>query len=111
MPSQKQSVLTTIKVRRQSRCIHAGQRLGVTGDAGVPSAKEATVRDEDQGGLAWRKSSACWDAQCVVVAADAGRVLIRDSSDAEEKTLTINNRDWTDFMAQIRDSMKKTNAR
>lgn len=67
--------------------------------------------DEDLGSLAWRRSSACWDAQCVVVAADAGRVLIRDSSDAEEKTLAINNRDWTDFMAQIRDSMKKTNAR
>ena len=65
------------------------------------------MRDEDLGSLAWRKSSACWDAQCVVVAADAGRVLIRDSSDAEEKTLTINNRDWAVFMALIRDSMKK----
>lgn len=69
------------------------------------------MRDEDLGSLAWRKSSACWDAQCVMVATDAGRVLIRDSSDAEEKTLAINNRDWADFMAQIRDSMKKGNER
>jgi hypothetical protein len=111
MASQKLSVLTTIKVRRQSLCIDAGQRLGGTGDAGAPSAKEATVRDEHLGILAWRKASACWETQCVVVAADAGRVLIRDSSDAKENTLAINNRDWADFMAQIRDSIKNGNAR
>jgi hypothetical protein len=107
MASQKLPVLTTIKMRRQSRYIDAGQQLGGTGDAEAPSAKEATVRDEDLGSLAWRKSSACWEAQCVVVAADADQVLIRDSSDAKEKTLAINNRDWADFMAQIRDSMAK----
>jgi Domain of unknown function (DUF397) len=65
------------------------------------------VRDEDLDVLAWRRSAACWDAQCVVVAAQPGRVLVRDSGDAEITTLAINTRDWADFMARIRDSMKE----
>jgi hypothetical protein len=68
--------------------------------------RETTVRDDDLASLGWRKSSACWDSQCVTVAAQAGRVLVRDTSDAGKTTLAINHRNWAVFMAQIRDSMK-----
>lgn len=68
--------------------------------------RETTVRNEDLATLRWRKSSACWDSQCVIVAAHAGRVLVRDTSDANKTTLVINHRDWTVFAALIRDSMK-----
>jgi len=64
------------------------------------------VRDDDPAGLRWRKSSVCWDSQCVTVAALGGRVLVRDTSDAGKTTLAINQRDWAVFMARIRDSMK-----
>jgi hypothetical protein len=64
------------------------------------------VRDDDLASPGWRKSSACWDSQCVIVAAQTGRVLVRDTSDAGKTTLAINHRDWTVLMARIRDSMK-----
>ena len=64
------------------------------------------MRDDDLASLGWRKSSACWDSQCVVVAAHAGRVLVRDTSDAGKTTLAINYRDWAVFAARIRGSMK-----
>jgi Domain of unknown function (DUF397) len=64
------------------------------------------VRDDDLAGLGWRESSACWDSQCVTVAALGGRVLVRDTSDAGKTTLAINQRDWAVFMARIRDSIK-----
>ena len=64
------------------------------------------MRDDDLAGLEWRESSACWDSQCVTVAALGGRVLVRDTSDAGKTTLAINQRDWAVFMARIRDSIK-----
>lgn len=65
------------------------------------------MRDDDLASLGWRKSSACWDSQCVTVAVQASRVLVRDTSDAGKTTLAINQRDWAVLMARIRDSMKR----
>jgi hypothetical protein len=75
------------------------------GDCASASSKGATVRDDDLVSLGWRESSACWDSQCVTVATHAGRVLVRDTSDASKTTISINRRDWAVFVARIRDSM------
>jgi Domain of unknown function (DUF397) len=63
------------------------------------------VSDDDQANLAWRKSSACWDANCVEVAANTGNVLIRSTRDAENTTLIITPQGWAIFIAQMRDNM------
>jgi Domain of unknown function (DUF397) len=65
-----------------------------------------TVRNETLNGLAWRKSSACWDSQCVTIASHDGRVLVRDSGDADKTIIAINRRDWAAFVVHIRDTMK-----
>lgn len=75
--------------------------------SGLLQQRETTVRDDDLVSLGWRKSSACWESQCVTVAAHAGRVLVRDTTDAGKTTLAINHGDWAVFMARIRDSMKR----
>jgi hypothetical protein len=104
--SQKQAKFITIEVRRLSHCIGAGQELARRGMPRRLQQRETTVRDDDPAALGWRESSACWDSQCVTVAAFGGRVLVRDTSDADKTTLAINQRDWAVFMARIRDSMK-----
>lgn len=63
------------------------------------------MRDDDQANLTWRRSTACWNNNCVVVAARDGQVLVRDTSDSAEITLVINTPGWTAFAAQIRDRM------
>jgi hypothetical protein len=69
------------------------------------------VRDQDQADLAWRSSSSCWNSQCVAVGTQNGRILVKDTSDAHETILSINQRDWADFVTRIRHSMKVANAR
>ena len=72
-----------------------------------PEQRETTVRDDDPLGLAWRKSSACYDSHCVVVAAHTGQILIRDTRGAESTTLTISCDDWAGFVARIRDNVTR----
>jgi hypothetical protein len=72
-----------------------------------PEQRETTVRDGDLLGLAWRKSSACYDTHCVVVAEHAGHILIRDTRDVGSTALTISCEDWAVFVARIRDNVTR----
>jgi hypothetical protein len=105
MTSRTDLILLSSKYR--GGCIALTQAKGLRDrNAQAPPAKGATVRDYDLVSLSWRESSACWESQCVTVAAHAGRVLVRDTSDASKTTISINRRDWAVFVTRIRDSMK-----
>jgi hypothetical protein len=52
--------------------------------------------------LRWRKSSASFEGNCVAVAAHEGLVMIRDTNDSGNLTLTFLRPDWDAFLALIR---------
>jgi hypothetical protein len=51
----------------------------------------------------WRKSSFSGSqAECVEVSTDANRVLIRDTTDRDGTTLTVDGTEWTEFIGRIK---------
>jgi hypothetical protein len=64
------------------------------------------MRDETLSYLTWRKSSASFEANCVLVAAHAGRVLIRDTRDIQNRTLGFTCREWAAFVVRLGDNME-----
>ena len=65
------------------------------------------MRDENLSCLAWRKSSASFEANCVLVAAHAGRVLIRDTRDIQNRKLSFTCREWAAFVAQLSNNVER----
>jgi hypothetical protein len=64
------------------------------------------VDNADLAGLEWRKSSACFESNCVEVATHQGIVLIRDTSEAGNKVLAFSDRDWCTFIARVHDDVR-----
>jgi Domain of unknown function (DUF397) len=60
------------------------------------------MADIDLSVLTWRKSSACYESGCVEVAACAGVVMVRDTGDADKRTLAFSCRDWNVFLMRVR---------
>ncbi len=60
------------------------------------------MSDTDLGELAWRKSSASFASNCVLVASHYKRVMARDSADTKSITLTFSLHDWDAFLARVR---------
>ncbi len=48
----------------------------------------------------WRKSSVCYNTECVEVAARGGHVLIRDSADGKGPVLEFSIEEWRGFTRQ-----------
>jgi hypothetical protein len=49
----------------------------------------------------WRKSSACFNTECVEVAARREHVLIRDSADKKGPVLEFSIEQWRDFASKF----------
>jgi hypothetical protein len=64
------------------------------------------MRNETLSCLTWRKSSASFDANCVLIAAHAGHVLVRDTRDIQIRTLSFTCRDWGAFMVRLSNNME-----
>jgi Domain of unknown function (DUF397) len=60
------------------------------------------MRDADLAALAWRKSSASYAANCVLVASYDKCVTARDSADAESVTLVFSLHSWDAFLTRVR---------
>lgn len=63
------------------------------------------MAEVDLSTLAWRKSSACFESNCVEVAAGKGLVMVRDTRDSGSVTLTFSYRDWHTFLRRVRDNV------
>ena len=53
--------------------------------------------------LDWRRSGRCSGGNCVEVAKDGDRVLIRDSREPGRRPLQISSADWAAFVGGIED--------
>lgn len=51
---------------------------------------------------AWRRSSYCGSGQCVQVAQDGGRVLVRDSREDASPVLAFSPDAWRRFVEHVR---------
>jgi len=60
------------------------------------------VADTEESRIAWRKSSASGETDCVQVAAVAGRVLIRDSANRDGAVLGFPSAAWSAFVVRTR---------
>lgn len=60
------------------------------------------MADVDLALLAWRKSWACEETNCVEAATARGLVMVRDSGTAESVTLAFPSRDWAAFVSHVR---------
>jgi hypothetical protein len=56
----------------------------------------------NDGELAWRKSSRCGNTTCVEVAKDGDEYLIRDSKDLSMTPLRFTREEWVAFEAGVR---------
>lgn len=54
--------------------------------------------------IGWHKSTRSADTNCVEVAVDARRVLVRDSKRPGGPVLAFTRRDWTAFLRSLRGS-------
>ncbi len=63
------------------------------------------MADGDLDTLAWRKSTASFAGNCVLVASRENRVIIRDSADTETITLDFSLRDWSVFIVRVREDL------
>ena len=54
--------------------------------------------------VGWHKSSRSADTNCVEVALDARRVLVRDSTHPGGPVLVFTQRDWVAFLRGLRSS-------
>jgi predicted secreted Zn-dependent protease len=60
------------------------------------------VRHASDDGLAWRKARASAEGNCVEVATDNGRILIRDSKDPDGPRLAFSRAEWSAFLAGVK---------
>jgi Domain of unknown function (DUF397) len=60
------------------------------------------MSDPDLAALAWRKSSASYAANCVLVASYDKCVTARDSAGAESVTLVFSLHSWDAFLMRVR---------
>jgi Domain of unknown function (DUF397) len=60
------------------------------------------MRDADFAALAWRKSSASFATNCVLVASHDKCVTAQDSADAESVTLVFSLDAWDAFLERVR---------
>jgi hypothetical protein len=58
----------------------------------------------DPSALAWRKSRASEETNCVEVAVAGAEVVVRDSMDIRDITLAFPARDWMLFLGRVRGS-------
>lgn len=63
------------------------------------------MADIDLSVLAWRKSSASFESDCVEVAACLGLVIVRDTRGTAGIALSFPGRDWDIFLRQVRDNV------
>ncbi len=61
------------------------------------------MAQENTSELAWRKSSASGESNCVEVAVEANLVLVRDSKDRASAVLRFTFAEWSAFLAGARD--------
>ena len=55
-----------------------------------------------EGPLEWQRSSFCADSACVEVAdSGAGHVMIRNNQRLDDKPISFDKVDWTEFLAAI----------
>jgi hypothetical protein len=54
--------------------------------------------------LAWRKSLACEETNCVEVATACGRVMVRDSKSSGGIMLAFPAKDWITFVSYVREN-------
>jgi hypothetical protein len=52
--------------------------------------------------LMWRKSTASVTGECVEVAFDGQRILVRDSKDRSGPVLAFSSHDWSRFLIALR---------
>jgi hypothetical protein len=62
------------------------------------------MTDVDPSALAWRKSHASEETNCVEVAVAGGGVVVRNSRDIRGITLAFPARDWVLFLGRVRES-------
>jgi Domain of unknown function (DUF397) len=60
------------------------------------------MADVDLSSLAWRKSLASDETNCVEIAAACGLVMIRDSKNTEGGALAFSPSSWVDFVKRVR---------
>lgn len=65
------------------------------------------MTDVDLSALAWRKSRASEETNCVEVAVAGGGVIVRDSRDITDITLAFPAQDWVLFLRQVRESASR----
>ena len=63
------------------------------------------MADDDLAALAWRKSSASFAGNCVMVTSHQRRVMVRDSADVGNLTLVFSLRDWDAFVVRVRENV------
>lgn len=64
------------------------------------------MAEVDLSALAWRKSSASFESDCVEVAAGEGLVMVRDTRDIANVILAFSCRDWDTFLRRVRGSQR-----
>jgi Domain of unknown function (DUF397) len=67
--------------------------------------KELAMANVDLSQLAWRKSLASDETNCVEVAAACGLVMVRDSKSAESATLAFPSSGWAAFLGRVRNNI------
>ncbi|MEV6489342.1 DUF397 domain-containing protein [Actinoplanes sp. NPDC051633] len=53
--------------------------------------------------LEWRRASRCAGGNCIEVARDGDRYLIRDSRDPDARPLQVSAAEWAAFVGGVRD--------
>ena len=86
---------------RRLRPAHVGD---LSRRGGFNGAGGARVTEVDLSMLMWRKSSACFESNCVEVAAVKGLVMVRDTRDSGSIILTFSSRGWAIFLRRMQDN-------
>lgn len=60
------------------------------------------VQDGREEALAWRKSRDSGTGDCVEVASDGERILVRDSKERQGGTLSFTESEWRAFLSGVR---------
>lgn len=63
------------------------------------------MAEVDLSTLMWRKSSACFESNCVEVATAEDLVMVRDARRSGSVVLTFSYRDWVIFLRRVRDNV------
>lgn len=64
------------------------------------------MAEPDFAKVAWHRSSACDETNCVEVAVIGKTVLVRDTMDRTGKVLAFSNPEWDTFMRRLRNNVR-----